>query len=71
MAICVSAILVIVLGLLSLYAKDIMWELTERQNRLKGLVSERTPAWDNATTIGGVIALIVGVIMIFLSFSIK
>jgi hypothetical protein len=71
MAMCVSAILLIALGLLSVYGKDIMWELTERQNRLKGLASERTPAWDNATTIGGVMALVIDVIALVLSFSIK
>jgi hypothetical protein len=60
---------IIGLGLLSIYGKDLMWEFTEYQNRMKGVASERTPEWETGTTIGGIIAIVFGVIAILAGFS--
>ena len=69
MTLCFGTIFFFVLGGLSLFAKDTMWELTQWGNSLKGLKSERTPNWDTMTTIGGVVAIILGLISLFAFFN--
>jgi len=64
-----SGIVIIVLGLLSIFAQDLVWDFTEWQNRAKGVASERTPEWENATTIGGMIAIVAGIVMLMLGLS--
>jgi hypothetical protein len=56
----------IVVGLLALFNKDVMWDLTEWQHSRKGLASERTPEWELQTTLGGVGALILGGIVLLI-----
>jgi hypothetical protein len=58
-AICGSVIL-IGLGLLSIFARDLMWELTHWSNSIKGLASERSENWDTWTVISGIILVIIG-----------
>lgn len=55
----------IVIGGISVFAKDIAWEWTEWSNRNKGVQSERTPEWENSSTISGVIAIVFGVFCLF------
>jgi hypothetical protein len=64
----VVGLILVVLGLLSVFAKDIVWEFTEWSNQARGLVSERTDWWDTTTTIGGVFAIIVGIAAMFINF---
>ena len=64
-----SGIVIIVLGLLSIFAKDLVWEFTEWQNRAKGLASERTEQWETATSIGGIIGIVFGVVLILMGFA--
>lgn len=65
---CFSSVLFLGIGALSLFAKDIMWEITQWGNSLKGLKSERTPSWDTMTTIEGAVAVIVGLISLYAFF---
>jgi len=58
--ICLSLVL-IALGLLSIFARDFMWEITEWSNSNRGVVSERTDNWETMTTISGVGVLILGI----------
>jgi hypothetical protein len=67
--ICFSGLFLIVVGLLSIFAKDIMWEITVWQNQAKGLASERTDRWDTGTTIGGVMGLLAGLFLLFILFN--
>jgi hypothetical protein len=46
-----------------------MWDLTEWQNSLKGIASERTEGWELMTSIGGVICAILGVVALFAFFT--
>lgn len=55
-------VLLIVVGLASIFAKDLLWEITVFSNRLKGIKSERTEWWDTWTTIGGVFFVVVGLV---------
>jgi hypothetical protein len=57
------------LGLLFLFARDLMWEWTERSNSRKGVVSERTEGWETGQTIGGILFILIGAG--FLCFSIS
>ena len=66
MIVCFGSLFLVVLGLLSVFAKDIMWELTVWQNQMKGLASDRTDTWDTMTTIGGVVAIIFGVLGVYM-----
>lgn len=69
MIVCAGSIFLVIVGLLSIFAKDIMWELTVWQNQMKGLASDRTDTWDTMTTIGGVIAIIFGVLGVYMFFT--
>ena len=64
----VVGLILVVLGLLSVFAKDLVWEFTEWSNQVRGLVSERTDWWDTSTTIGGIIAIVVGIAAMFINF---
>jgi hypothetical protein len=63
------AFLAIVFGVLSIFAKDVVWDLTHFQNQLNGVASERSEVWEAGTTISGVVMLIVGVVFLIGSFS--
>ncbi len=69
MIVCFGSLFLVVIGLLSIFAKDMMWEMTIWQNQMKGLASDRTDTWDAMTTIGGVIAVILGVIGVYAFFT--
>jgi hypothetical protein len=61
----IVGLVLIVLGLISIFAKDLAWEMTEWQNRNRGVQSERTPEWERSTTLGGVITIGAGVFFLF------
>lgn len=61
-AIC-GAVILIGLGLLSIFARDLLWELTQWSNSIKGLASERGENWDTWTVISGVTLMIIGLIL--------
>jgi len=64
----VFGLVMIVVGLVCLFAKDIVWELTDWQNRTKGLQSDRTPEWETSINISGVVAIVTGIFFIFVQF---
>ena len=66
---CSSSLFLIVVSLISIFAKDIMWEFTVWQNHPKGLASERTDSWDTGTTIGGVMGILAGLFLLYAFFS--
>lgn len=65
---CAGSIFLIVVGLLGIFAKDMIWDLTVWQNQMKGLASERTETWDTMTTIGGVLSILMGILAIYAFF---
>lgn len=69
MLLCSGVLFLLIIGLLSLFAKDIVWDLTVWQNEMRGVASERTPTWDMMTTIGGVVAIIFALIGIYAVFN--
>ena len=66
MLLCSGVLFLLIIGALSLFAKDIVWDLTVWQNQMRGVTSERTPAWDTMTTIGGVVSIVIGLIGIYI-----
>jgi uncharacterized membrane protein len=58
----VVGLLLVIYGVVSIFAKDLAWEITEWSNRNRGVQSERTPQWETSSTIGGVISIGAGVI---------
>lgn len=60
--ICV-VLLVIGFGLLQIFARDLMWELTHWNNQVAGRASERTDTWDSWQVVSGVICIFVGVVL--------
>ena len=64
-----AAIFFIVLGLLNLFAKNLMWSLTEWGNELRGVQSERTDWWDTRMTIQGIVALLLGALALYATFA--
>lgn len=69
MLVCFGSLFLVVIGLLGIFAKDMMWDLTVWQNQMKGLASDRTDTWDTMTTIGGVVAIIFGVLGVYMFFT--
>jgi uncharacterized membrane protein len=65
MILCSGVLFLLIVGLLGIFAKDIVWELTVWQNQMKGVASERTDAWDLMTTIGGVISIVFALLGIY------
>jgi hypothetical protein len=63
--ICVG-IFMVGLGLVSLFAPDMMWELTAFGNSWEGKKSERSELWEINRVIGGVVALLIGLAAIVL-----
>ena len=64
-----AAIFFIVLGLLNLFARNLMWSLTEWGNELRGVQSERTDWWDTRMTIQGIVALLLGALALYAAFA--
>ena len=60
MGVVLAALVLIGIGLLSLFARDLLWDLTQFGNQWNGRASERTDLWDLRTRVGGVIALVLG-----------
>lgn len=51
-------------GIIHLFFKDLVWQIQDFSNRIRGIVNaERTPTWEKLTTITG----LVGVAASFLS----
>ncbi|HDQ71950.1 MAG TPA: hypothetical protein ENN19_07615 [Chloroflexi bacterium] len=55
-------ILLIVVGIASIFAKDLIWKLVVFNNQLRGRASERTDVWDTWTTVFGAIIAVAGLI---------
>jgi hypothetical protein len=64
LAIVCLVIFLVVLGLASIFARDLMWELTHMSNQMAGKASERTELWDTWSVIGGVVMLIVAAVVV-------
>jgi hypothetical protein len=62
---------ILVYGVISLVKPDWSWSLQELNNSFKGVASERTGLWEVGNTIGGLIAIVVGLILVVLSFSVR
>lgn len=69
-AIC-GAVILVGLGLLSIFARDLLWELTHWSNSIKGVASERTETWDTWSVISGVILVIIGAGVAIAMFSMQ
>lgn len=66
MLLCSGVLFLLIIGALSLFSKDIVWDLTVWQNQMRGVASERTPSWETMTTIGGVVSIVIGLIGIYI-----
>lgn len=60
----VAGILLILVGLLSLFARDFLWAVTEFFNSLQGRASERSDIWEYGTIVAGVAFLILGLLLL-------
>ena len=59
----VGAVLII-LGLLEIFAKDFAWWLTGLTSRFQKRKPERSQEWRTGTTIGGFFLIIIGIILL-------
>jgi hypothetical protein len=62
----VACLFFIVAGLACLFARDLLWDMTESRHRRQGIVSERTPEWDTRTQISGGVAIVVGIVVLLM-----
>ena len=65
----IVGIVLLVIGIIALVNPDWMWAFTERTNTMRGQVSERTDTWDRGNRFGAWIAIIVGAVLVVLSFA--
>lgn len=56
----VLAVALLVVGLLNLFYKDLVWQLTSSGSVIDGLPAERTETWDLWMNIAGVAAILLG-----------
>lgn len=54
-------IILIILGLISVFAGDLVWKLTVIRNKWEGKASERTGFWDFGRKLGGYFLILVGI----------
>jgi hypothetical protein len=54
------AVALIIVGLLNLFVKDLVWQLTSSGSVIEGLPAERTERWDLWMNIAGAAALVLG-----------
>ena len=57
----------IVWGLLALFARDLLWSLWRFSYRMEGIASERTDLWELRMSIGGIVAILMGIFLILWS----
>ena len=58
-------ILFIGFGILSIFFKDIAWEMNRFGNELGGRLTERTEAWEVFSTFAGIFCLLFGIFIIY------
>ncbi|MGH2559768.1 MAG: hypothetical protein ACRDJH_11940 [Thermomicrobiales bacterium] len=56
-----GGIALIGLGLVFIFGRDFMWQLTKFDNALEGEKSERTDAWEVKTIFGGIVFIAIGI----------
>lgn len=56
------AVAFFIIGLLNLWAKDLVWELTGSGSRIEGLPAERNASWDLWMNLSGAVAVVLGII---------
>jgi hypothetical protein len=56
------AVALFIIGLLNLFYKDLVWQLTSIGGSLEGLSAERTPGWDLWMTLTGAVAIVLGLV---------
>jgi hypothetical protein len=56
------AVALFIIGLLNLFYKDLVWQLTSIGGSLEGLPTERTPSWDLWMTLTGAAAIVLGLV---------
>lgn len=61
----VMAVILLIIGILCLFARNAVWRLTVLSNQLTGRASERTQVWDIGTIVVGLIFLALAIIMLF------
>lgn len=54
----------IALGLLNIFGKEYLWNITEASDLLKGKISKRTTLWDIWANAGGVLLIVFGLYML-------
>jgi len=59
-------LLFIAYGIVSLVKRDWMWALTKMGNDFDGQVSQRNELWELRTMISGVVAIVIGIVLILL-----
>jgi len=67
----IFGVILVGVGVVAALNSDVMWSLTERTNRARGQVSERSDLWERGNSVGAGIAIVTGVVVIFLSFGMK
>ena len=56
------AVLFFIVGLLNIFAKDLMWNLTSIGGPLDGVPAEHNATWDRWATACGVVAVVIGLV---------
>lgn len=63
-----ASIWAVITGIISLLATDLSWELTEWRNARRGMQSERTENWAWWDRLQGSVLLVVGLLLLLLTF---
>jgi hypothetical protein len=58
------AVILIIIGLLNVFARDLVWKITAVSKGMEGVQLQRTPAWDTRQIGAGLALAVLGVILI-------
>ena len=58
------AVIMIIIGVLNVFARDLVWKLTSVSNGMEGVASQRTRAWDIRRIGAGLALALLGIIIL-------
>lgn len=62
-------ILAIVIGLINIRNKNLAWQWQKSENSWNGVKSERTADWEAMSTLRGYLAVIIGIVLLFMAWN--
>ena len=60
----IFAVILVIAGLVNIFAGDFVWKMRKFNNDLGGVVSERTETWEVGRILGGCVMVVIGIVLL-------